>query len=318
MVKFKEMALNNPLISVIMPAYNVEKYIEKAIESILNQSYLNLELLICDDGSIDKTVEIIERFKDIRISLYKNEINLGNLKTTNLLFSKCQGDYVVLQDADDFSEINRLELLLNQFNLNDKLGIVGSYYNMVDHDSIIFQCGLIPTTNSFIQKEMESKVAPFLYPSIMVKKQVLDKVGGFRMFFNRKGYADFDWMARICEVSEGKNINLPLYNYRKHSDSFTTIALRKKKTVIEEYMHYLMIHAHKDRLNGKKDFFELNDERKMLKIIALKQCEDAKIFFWDKNKINLPLFFKAISNDPFNFKIYKDLFYIIRKKIFNG
>jgi hypothetical protein len=152
----------------------------------------------------------------------------------------------------------------------------------------------------------------------MVKKQVFDKIGGFRIFFNRKGYADFDWMARICEVSEGLNINLPLYNYRKHSDSFTTIALKKEKTNIEEYMHYLILHAHKDRLIGKKDFFELNDESKMRKRIASKQCEDAKIYYWDKNKINFPLFFKAISNDPFNFKIYKDLFYIVRKKIVNG
>ena len=302
-----------------MPAYNVEKYIEKAIESILKQSYPHFELLICDDGSVDKTVEIINRFKDTRISLYKNEDNFpANLVHKIFLFSQCKGEFIALQDADDFSETNRLEVLLNQFNLNDKLGIVGSYYNMVDNDSTIFQCGLIPTTNSFIQKEMEIEVAPFLYPSIMVKKLLIDKVGGFRMFFNRKGYADFDWMARICEISEGENVNLPLYNYRKHSDSFTTIVLRKKKTVIEEYMHYLMIHAHKHRLNGEKDFFELNDERKMLKIIALKQCEDAKIFFWDKNKINLPLFFKAISNDPFNFKIYKDLFYIIRKIIVNG
>jgi glycosyltransferase involved in cell wall biosynthesis len=308
----------NSLISVIMPAYNVEKYIEKAIESILEQSYSNIELLICDDGSVDKTVEIINQFNDKRIYLYRNEINLGNLNTTNFLFSKCKGDFIALQDADDFSEINRLELLVNQFNLNDKLGIVGSYYNLVDNDSSIFQCGLIPTTNFLIQKEMEIEVAPFLYPSVMVKKQVFDKIGGFRMFFNRKGYADFDWMARICEVSEGLNINLPLYNYRKHSDSFTTIALKKEKTIIEEYMHYLILQAHKDRLIGKKDFFELNDESKMLKRIALKQCEDAKIYYWDKNKINFPLFFKAISNDPFNFKIYKDLFYIVRKKIVNG
>ena len=77
MKTYKLNDLNNPLISVLMPAYNAEKYIKEAIESILNQTFSNFEFIIIDDGSIDATEEIIKSFKDSRIVYIKNEKNLG-------------------------------------------------------------------------------------------------------------------------------------------------------------------------------------------------------------------------------------------------
>lgn len=73
MKTYKLNDLNNPLISVLMPAYNAEKYIKEAIESILNQTFSNFEFIIIDDGSIDATEEIIKSFKDSRIVYIKNE-----------------------------------------------------------------------------------------------------------------------------------------------------------------------------------------------------------------------------------------------------
>lgn len=81
MKTYKLNDLNNPLISVLMPAYNAEKYIKEAIESILNQTFSNFEFIIIDDGSIDATEEIIKSFKDSRIVYIKNEKNLGLIKT---------------------------------------------------------------------------------------------------------------------------------------------------------------------------------------------------------------------------------------------
>ncbi len=297
------------LISVIMPAYNVERYIVQAIESILNQTYSNFELLICDDGSTDKTIEIVKTFSDSRIKLFENNINRGNLQTTNFLFSQCKGDYIALQDADDYSVLNRLELQLDAFQNNSKLGIVGSYYQLIDSTNKTFSCGILPKSSDEIRIKMEKEVPPFLYPSIMVKKSIANKVGSFQFFFNRKGYADFDWMARICEISEGINLPISLYFYRRHSDSFTMKAAKKKQSELSQYMHFLLVEAHHVRLKGKKDFFEENNLKGIKKRIGEKQLLDAKMQFWDKNKMNFHLFYRSFINFPFNLKLYKDVLY---------
>ena len=90
-----------------MPAYNCEKYIHQAIDSVLNQTHINFELLIADDCSTDTTKQIIDSYKDPRIKTFHNNINLGYLKASNKLFSLCKGSYITFQDADDTSELNR-------------------------------------------------------------------------------------------------------------------------------------------------------------------------------------------------------------------
>src|SRR5688572_15067752 len=101
-------------ISVLMAAYNAAPFIGEAIESILNQTYSNLELLIADDASTDNTVKLIRNFNDSRIKLYNNEKNIGHVKTHNKLMLLAEGDFVTFQDADDYSELSRLELQMKE------------------------------------------------------------------------------------------------------------------------------------------------------------------------------------------------------------
>lgn len=115
MKTYKLNDLNNPLISVLMPAYNAEKYIKEAIESILNQTFSNFEFIIIDDGSIDATEEIIKSFKDSRIVYIKNEKNLGLIKTLNKGISIARGEFIARMDSDDISMPQRFELQLDVF-----------------------------------------------------------------------------------------------------------------------------------------------------------------------------------------------------------
>lgn len=92
-----------------MPAYNAEATILAAIQSILNQSYGNLELLVCNDASTDKTAEILQSISDKRLRTITNAQNLGIVKTRNLLLKEAKGKYIAIQDADDISMYNRLE-----------------------------------------------------------------------------------------------------------------------------------------------------------------------------------------------------------------
>lgn len=100
---------NQPLISVIMPAYNAEKYIQEAIDSILNQSYANFELLIFDDGSSDSTRSIIESYNDERIKKIFTDKNGGVVAARNHCIDLAKGKYIALMDADDIASHDRFE-----------------------------------------------------------------------------------------------------------------------------------------------------------------------------------------------------------------
>ena len=124
---------NKPLVSVIMPAYNAEKYIEEAIMSVINQSYKNWQLLVIDDGSQDSTPAIVKALaeKDHRIQLHINEKNMGVAKTRNKGFDMAEGDYVALLDSDDIWLPEKLE---KQIKLAQKSGaeIIYTSYEIID------------------------------------------------------------------------------------------------------------------------------------------------------------------------------------------
>jgi teichuronic acid biosynthesis glycosyltransferase TuaG len=98
-----------PLVSILMPAYNVEQFVLKSIQSIINQTYNNWELLICNDGSIDSSLKEINKINDPRITVFNFEKNQGVVKSRNILFSAAKGELITFQDADDLSMPSRIE-----------------------------------------------------------------------------------------------------------------------------------------------------------------------------------------------------------------
>lgn len=109
------------LISIAMATYNGEKFLKPQLDSILNQSYKNIELIICDDCSVDNTKEIIKEYanRDVRIKYFFNETNLGFIKNFQKAISLSNGDYIALSDQDDIWELNKLERLLKNIGKND-------------------------------------------------------------------------------------------------------------------------------------------------------------------------------------------------------
>ena len=301
----------NKLVSVIMPAYNASDFIKESILSILNQTYPHFELLICDDGSSDNTIEIINSFKDNRIQLFKNSRNLGNLKTTNFLFSKCKGDFITIQDADDYSVVNRLKLLLSAFEEDQDLGMVGSNYLAISFERKELFSGNLPLSNDEITSIANKEVIPMLYASVMVRKAVFEVVQSFPVFFNRKGYADFDWMARIQEITKVKNIKDVLYIYRRYPLSFTS---KKSNLKFKETYHQLIVEMHLRRLNGKEDYFETNSNIQIRKMISNIYLRRAIQSYWDKLEGKNELFFKSFLAYPFNIQMIKNFLYTLRNR----
>ena len=180
-----------------MPAYNCEKYISKAIDSILNQTHLHFELLISDDCSADKTKSIIDSYADSRIKRFHNEQNLGYLKTTNELFKKCKGNYITFQDADDYSVLNRLEILLNEFKKDPELYCVGSNIIRVDENGIILSQTNYPKRHKEIFNQFLSYKIVFTGAALMVRKKIIDEIGLYNEYFNRIGSEDTYWFSNI-------------------------------------------------------------------------------------------------------------------------
>lgn len=124
---------NCPKVSVIMPAYNSEEFIEQAIRSALNQTYSNLEVIVIDDNSSDTTKDIVERLavEDDRVKLIQNDHNLGAARSRNKGIDLCSGEYVALLDSDDIWYPRKLEVQM-ELAIKEKADIVYCSYAMID------------------------------------------------------------------------------------------------------------------------------------------------------------------------------------------
>ena len=148
--------MKNPKISVIMPVYNAEKFLEEAIKSILNQTYENWELIIINDASKDRSLKIINNYAKIdeRIIIINNGKNVGCYVSRNYGIDKSSGDYITFVDSDDHIHKNKIKLQVNYLNNNKNILVVFCY---VKSEGIINKC----ITASLIRKEVFNKIGYF-------------------------------------------------------------------------------------------------------------------------------------------------------------
>lgn len=128
------MSSNLPLISVLIPVYNVEAFVKEAILSICNQSYKNIEIIVVDDCSTDNTYNIVAELvpNDARIKLFKNNKNSKIVKTLNFALEQSKGDFIARMDGDDISAPQRLEKQLNFLLKHPQYALVGSHVTTID------------------------------------------------------------------------------------------------------------------------------------------------------------------------------------------
>lgn len=201
------------LISVILPAYNAEKYLSKAIESILNQTYKNLEIIIIDDGSTDNTKSIINRYPDDRLVFISRE-NKGLIYTLNEGIKKSRGDVIVRMDADDISRLDRIEKQLEY--IYKGYDLIGSNVEFIDSEDLTFGHSNYPLERNEIIDYLLFN-SPFAHPSVMGKREVF-----IDFYKNHHKYAeDYGlWVYSIFKRNI-KVVNLKdcLLKYRIHTES---------------------------------------------------------------------------------------------------
>ncbi len=203
-----------PLVSVVMSVYNHEKTVLKSIESILNQTYENIELLIIDDASEDNTYDLLKTVNDKRVRLFSNKNNLGLTKSLNLLLPKSKGEFIARQDSDDISCSNRIEkqynyLFKNNIDACTSRAYIKNSKRPIPRFSYLFPPKLVARYKN-----------PFIHGTLFIKYEVLKSLG----FYNEKFKFAQDYMLFIDLMRKNYKIKImkdKLYILNMHNNIST-------------------------------------------------------------------------------------------------
>jgi glycosyltransferase involved in cell wall biosynthesis len=200
---------NTPLVSVIMPVYNAQKHLVEAVNSILNQSYSNLELIIINDGSTDKSEEILLTLTNTRIRYVKNKKNLGVSKTLNIGLQLARGKYVARMDADDLSMPKRIEKQVKFLEKNKDHGMIGTQYINMDKHRTLYEIGAQIQKHSEIVYAIQS-MNVFCHGSVMFRNSFIKKE---KIRYRTIKFEDYELWTRIVKKTKTANIPEVLYVY---------------------------------------------------------------------------------------------------------
>jgi len=312
----------NPKISVILAVHNGQRYLSDAIDSILNQTFSDFELIIINDGSRDKTQYIIDSYKDPRIVVIKNESNEGAVASRNKGIMLSRGSYVAIQDADDKSFPEKFSKQVKILDENPNVGAVGSYFIFSDMAGREFYTALVPCDNKTIQERLILEFI-FCHCTLMFRAGHLKNLGGYRreLFLSE----DYDMVLRVAEISQIVNIPEALYSYRLNLNS-SSIKKRCEQRIMNDLVQAL---ARERRANGK-DRLQLGKNQEVLDFLKQesekRRCKTRKVrsygyFWWAFHLRQKKCFsyarnflFRAICIFPFEASYWKLLVLIFLKK----
>lgn len=213
--------MNPPLVSVLMPVYNTERYVARAIESMLQQTLTQFELLILDDGSTDGSLQILQAYtaQDKRIRLTSRE-NQGIPRSRNQLLQQAQAEWIAPMDSDDIARPDRLARQVAFLQQHPEVACVGSAYQLIDAQGrlLLTRFG-VPETNAEIQQSLLAGLGGIHQPCAMFRRSLALAVGGYDE--TMPVCEDLDLWLRLGEVGELANLPEPLLQYRLHRRSIT-------------------------------------------------------------------------------------------------
>ena len=215
-----------PLISVIMPAYNAEKYIGEAIESILNQTLKDFELIIINDASTDSTGNIIKSYaeKDSRIVVLVNENNLNIAGSLNRGISVAKGTFIARMDADDIALPERLEMQAKVMSENPQVAVVGNDIQLINESGVVIGYRHYPTDSKSL-KRVIFRYSPFAHPTVLIRAACIKEVGDYDK--TKSPSEDVDMWFRLGMKYDFKSIPKGLLKYRVFLNSTSNKSLRR-------------------------------------------------------------------------------------------
>jgi glycosyltransferase involved in cell wall biosynthesis len=210
--------MKKPIISVIMPVFNAERYIADAIQSILDQTFTNFEFIIINDCSADNSLEIIRHYANIdsRILILNNDKNLGVSRSLNRGINISKANYIARMDADDVSFPNRFEKQINFLEENIDIGVLGTSAVIIDESSSEISSITLPKNHNLIVWFM-CYACPLIHPSVMIRKEIFEVVGLYDSYFSSA--QDYDLWSRAINITKFSNMTEKLLYLRKHNDN---------------------------------------------------------------------------------------------------
>lgn len=266
----------SPLVSVIIPCYNVARYVDKAVGSILKQTHENLEIWLVDDASIDDTLNRLKAIRDPRVQIFLAEKNTQKIGAVNEVLAKVTGDFIAFQDADDWSEPGRIEQQLNAFAKDKALGICfTNYFYEGDRHGVP---GPVAMTDAELRDEFlhfmrrsNIQLTATCCPSMMISRQALDTTGGYNAYFKGRVAEDIHWIYRILKSFKGITLGERLYHYAVRTGSLTGLQVSGQNAKaayswrLLEKIIYKDVHQNIDVLSGQNET--------LLKQLELEACE---------------------------------------------
>lgn len=217
--------MNSPFVSVLMPIFNGDVFLGEALESILKQSYTNYEFLIIDDGSTDKTPNLLKRYEsnDKRIKIISHKKNLGIVISLNEGIKRAKGKYILRMDADDIAYPNRFDEQISFMESNPRVGVCGTWIKVLTNKPYVWRS---PTNDADIKTSLffESVIA---HPSACIRTSAL-KQSGLKYDQKYIYVEDYHLWVNLSKNWELANVPIPLLEYRSHSMQTSAVKGQKQ------------------------------------------------------------------------------------------
>lgn len=240
-------------VSIIITAYNADKYISSSINSIINQTFKKWILIAVDDGSSDRTFEILNSFKSSlknQLILIKNEKNLGINISLNKALEKVETPFFTRQDADDLSLPNRIEILVNSLKQNTKYQFVSSKMRSIDDKNLVFPINLTkyPKKSDFIVS------LPYCNAPTLFRSSILKKVRFNPSKIYKKRFEDYEFFFQcISNNFIGYNVNDITYLVRQDLNYYSKIVPSER--IVEAYLKFKIFKKFRIRLKNISHIF---------------------------------------------------------------
>ena len=261
---------NKPLISIIIPCYNDDLYVEQAVNSAINQTYPNTEIIIVDDGSNLETKKILNRLKD-KVDKIITQKNQGVCVARNNGIKKSKGNFILVLDSDDFFEAKFLEISLKAINKNNAIGLVTCFANVIDEKG----------THLYLSKPTGAGVDEVLYNnnamgSCLFSREVWEKVGGYDLNM-KNGYEDWEFNVSVAKLGyKVEVIKEVLFNYR-----YKKVSRNKEANKYQKEIRKYVFTKHKDlgirNYDKTIDFFLKEIEVNKNEVLRYKNSKSFKI-----------------------------------------
>lgn len=267
------------LVSVILNCFNGEKYLQAAIDTVINQTYSKWELIFWDNRSSDNSKKIFDSYKSDKLKYFISKKHTTLYEARNFALKECRGEYIAFIDSDDTWEIDKLERQIKLFN-NDAIGVV--YGNLWIFNER-FKKKKIFAKHTLLKGKIYSKIFSDykigVITSIIRKKVLLKNEINFESQFNHIG--DFDLFIKLSKVSEFDAIQEPVATYRVHGEN---LSLKNVEQEISEMKHWLKNHENDLDTDQLHQFNKRISNREFINIKFKNNFINTLKFFFQKKQ----------------------------------